>query len=81
LHAQKAKLEERNRRMICERNEALAKVKGLMGQITVMKIELETLHSRKAKSFQQMEKEKKETSKYMVLMETLKDELAKKRYG
>ena len=67
--------------MICERNEALAKVKGLMGQITVMKIELETLHSRKAKSFQQMEKEKKETSKYMVLLETLKDELAKKRYG
>lgn len=67
--------------MICERNEALAKVKGLMGQITVMKIELETLHSRKAKSFQQMQKEKKETSKYMVLLETLKDELAKKRYG
>lgn len=28
-----------------------------------------------------MEKEKKETSKYMVLLETLKDELAKKRYG
>jgi chromosome segregation ATPase len=75
LYAQKGELEER---MVCERNKAFAQVKGLMGEVTVMEMELETLHSQKAESYKQMEKENKETSKYMVAIETLKGELAKR---
>lgn len=77
FHAQKAELEEKNQKMVRERNGALAQVKGLMDQVTAMQIELETLHNQKSESDQQMEKENKETSKYPVVIETLKDELAK----
>ena len=77
FHAQKAELEEKNQKMVRERNGALAQVKGLMDQVTAMQIELETLHNQKSESDQQIEKENKETSKYPVVIETLKDELAK----
>ncbi|KAL4651459.1 hypothetical protein ACB092_01G161300 [Castanea dentata] len=77
FHAQKAELEERNQKMVCERNGALAQVKGLMDQVTAMQMELETLHNQKSESDQQMEKENKETSKYPVVIETLKDELVR----
>ena len=77
FHAQKAELEEKNQKMVRERNGALAQVKGLMDQVIAMQMELETLHNQKSESDQQMEKENKETSKYLVVIETLKDELAK----